>query len=153
MTKTLSMPPAPSQSLHLTSKRPQKPSSDRACLQALTGAGYASSGAGHKLCQHLPTILQLPCWTAWVSGLAFPLSIKHARHLHFLTVFYSLGEHPGHQGVRYLGWITPVLCSLSPSLLLSSVRGCDSLIMESRETPIPNKEKCWERKTISCPGL
>lgn len=88
MTKTHSMSPAPSHSLHSKSKRPQKPSSDRACLQALTGAGYALWGAGHKPCQHLLTVLQLPCWTTWVSGLAFPLSIKHARHLHFFYSFF-----------------------------------------------------------------
>lgn len=142
MAKVPSKPPAPSQSLRSKSERPQKPASDGACLQALTGAGYTSLRAGW------PQVPISTCPQSCIchvqlcvgSGLSFLLASNTPDI--WISVFCFLGVHPGHQAVRYLGGISPVLCTFSPPpFFKKNWKDCDLFAMESRETLILNKRE------------
>lgn len=67
----------------LCSVSPQRPASDRSCLQAVTGAWHTSLRAGwlQALISTCPQTFICHIGLCGGSGFEFPLSIKPARHL------------------------------------------------------------------------
>lgn len=87
-------------------------------------------------------------------GLALPLNIKHSRHMNYSVLFPRRSAWPSSCEIfRYLGGTSPVSCCCCSCLFCFNWLWLISHGEQGNFSHFNLKQKCQERKTISCPGL